>query len=246
MNQINEQLKSLHLSHAASALEQQREQLSTYAELNFEERLSLLLESELLGRNQTKIQRLKRQAKLRVDALPSQIIYKEGRGLKRTQMSELLTGGYLQKKQNVLITGATGAGKTYVACALAAQACEQLYSVRYHRLSRLLDDLSSGRLDGTYQKQLLALSRKQLLILDDWGMEKLSPDHAGHLLELLEDRYQTSSTIMISQLPVKEWYNMIGNATVADALLDRLIHNSHRIELEGESMRKLAQSGQVE
>ncbi|CAM3885233.1 transposase [Vibrio aerogenes CECT 7868] len=180
MNQINEQLKSLHLSHAATALEQQREQLSTYAELHFEERLSLLLESELLGRNQTKIQRLKRQAKLRVDALPSQIIYREGRGLKRTQMSELFTGGYLQKKQNVLITGATGAGKTYVACALAAQACEQLYSVRYHRLSRLLDDLSSGRLDGTYQKQLLALSRKHLLILDDWGMEKLSPDHAGH------------------------------------------------------------------
>ncbi|RZP71016.1 transposase [Vibrio vulnificus] len=245
MNQINEQLKSLRLSHAATALEQQREQLSTYAELNFEERLSLLLESELLGRNQAKIQRLKRQAKLRVDALPSQIIYKDGRGLKRTQMSELLTGSYLHKKQNVLITGPTGAGKTYVACALAVQACEQLQSVRYHRLSRLLDDLSSGRLDGTYQKQLLALSRKQLLILDDWGMEKLSPDHAGHLLELLEDRYQTSSTIMISQLPVKEWCNMIGNATVADALLDRLIHNSHRIELGGESMRKLAQSGQV-
>ncbi len=245
MNQINEQLKTLRLSHAATALDQQREQLSTYAELNFEERLSLLLESEQLGRNQAKIQRLKRQAKLRVDALPSQIIYKEGRGLKRTQMSELLTGGYLHKRQNVLVTGPTGAGKTYVACALAAQACEQLHSVRYHRLCRLLDDLSSGRLDGTYQKQLMALSRKQLLILDDWGMEKLSPDHAGHLLELLEDRYQTSSTIMISQLPVKEWYNMIGNATVADALLDRLIHNSHRIELGGESMRKLAQSGQV-
>jgi DNA replication protein DnaC len=197
MNTISEQLKSLRLSHAASALEQQQEQLSTYAELSFEERLSLLLESEVLGRNQAKIQRLKWQAKLRVDALPSQIIYKDGRGLKRTQMSELLTGSYLHKKQNVLITGPTGAGKTYVACALAAQACDQLYSVRYHRLSRLLDDLSSGRLDGTYQKQLLALSRKQLLILDDWGMEKLSPDHAGHLLELLEDRYQTSSTIMI-------------------------------------------------
>jgi len=163
----------------------------------------------------------------------------------RAQMSELLTGSYLQKHQNILVTGPTGAGKTYVACALAAQACTQLYSVRYYRLSRLLDDLSSGRLDGTYQKQLLSLSRKQLLLLDDWGMERLSPDHAGHLLELLEDRYQTSSTIMISQLPVKEWYNMIGNATVADALLDRLIHNSHRIELEGESMRKLAQSGQV-
>ncbi|SON49303.1 Putative insertion sequence ATP-binding protein y4pL (fragment) [Vibrio tapetis subsp. tapetis] len=113
-------------------------------------------------------------------------------------------------------------------------------------MSRLLDDLSSGRLDGTYQKQLLALSKKGLLVLDDWGMEKLTQDHAGHLLELLEDRYQVSSTMMISQLPVKEWYNMIGNATVADAVLDRLIHNSHRLELGGESMRKLAQSDQLE
>ncbi|QIR98766.1 IS21-like element helper ATPase IstB [Vibrio diabolicus] len=246
MNSINEQLKALRLGHAVTALEQQREQASTYAELSFEERLTLLLESEILGRNQAKILRLKRQAKLRLEGLASQIIYEEGRGLRRVQISELLTGKYLQKKQNVLITGPTGAGKTYLACALAGQACEQLYSARYYRLSRLLDDLSSGRLDGTYQKQLQTLARKDLLILDDWGMEKLSPDHAGHLLELLEDRYQTSSTIMVSQLPVKEWYNMIGNATVADALLDRLIHNSHRIELKGESMRKLAQTGQVE
>ncbi|SON48464.1 IS21-like element helper ATPase IstB [Vibrio tapetis] len=246
MNQINEQLKALRLGHAAQALEQQREQLSTYAELAFEERLSLLLESELMDRNQTKIQRLKRQAKLRVDAQASQIIYKEGRGLMRSQMSELLTGIYLHKHQNILITGPTGAGKTYIACALSAQACEQQHSVRYYRLSRLLDDLSSGRLDGTYQKQLLALSKKGLLVLDDWGMEKLTQDHAGHLLELLEDRYQVSSTMMISQLPVKEWYNMIGNATVADAVLDRLIHNSHRLELGGESMRKLAQSDQLE
>lgn len=246
MNQINEQLRELRLGHMGRAIEQQRELPSTYTDLAFEERLSLLLESEILGRSQAKIQRLKRQAKLRVDASPGQLIYKDDRGLKRVQISELLTGSYLLKHQNILITGPTGAGKTYVACALASYACEQQHSARYYRLSRLLDDLSSGRLDGSYQKQLLMLSKKQLLILDDWGMEKLSQDHAGHLLELLEDRYQTASTIMISQLPVKEWYNMIGNATVADALLDRLIHNSHRIELGGESMRKLAQSGQLE
>lgn len=245
MNPIYEQLKALRLSHAAKALEQQQTQLSTYTELSFEERLSLLMESELLGRNQARIQRLKRQAKLRMDARTGQLIYKEGRGLQRRMISELLTGSYLQKYQNILLTGPTGAGKTYVACALASQACEQLYSVRYYRLSRLLDDLSAGRLDGTYQKQLQALSKKQLLLLDDWGMQKLSPEHAGHLLEVLEDRYQASSTIMISQLPVKEWYNMIGNATVADALLDRLLHNSHRIELGGESMRKLALSDQL-
>ena len=105
-----------------------------------------------------------------------------------------------------------------------------------------MDDLNSGKLDGSYQKQLLALSKKALLIIDDWGMEKLNQEQSSHLLEVLEDRYQESSTIVISQLPVKEWYNMISNATIADALLDRLIHNGHRIELGGESMRKLAQS----
>ena len=118
--------------------------------------------------------------------------------------------------------------------------------MRYYRLSRLLDDLASARLDGTYQKQLLTLSKKALLVIDDWGMEKLQQEQASNLLEVLEDRYQESSTIVISQLPVKEWYNMIGNSTIADALLDRLVHNSHRIELRGESMRKLAQSDHLE
>ncbi|MDW3081458.1 IS21-like element ISVch3 family helper ATPase IstB, partial [Vibrio sp. 1403] len=172
MNALNDQLKTLRLSHAAKALEQQQEQLTTYAELDFEERLSLLLESEILNRNQSKIQRLKQQAKLRVDAQPSQLIYKEGRNLNRKQMSELLTGSYLHKHQNILITGPTGAGKTYLGCALATSACDQQHTVRYYRLTRLLDDLTAGRLDGSYQKQLQSLAKKALLILDDWGMEK--------------------------------------------------------------------------
>jgi|GEM_PF-1664972 len=142
MDHLNEQLKTLRLGHAAQALEQQREQLSTYAELNFEERLGLLLECELLNRDQTKIQRLKRQAKLRLNAQSSQLIYKEGRGLMRTKISELLSGIYLHKHQNIPITGA---GKPYVACAIAEQACERQYTVRYYRLSRLLDDLGSGK-----------------------------------------------------------------------------------------------------
>ena len=245
MEQINEQFRTLRLSNMAHALEQQREQASTYNELSFEERLSLLLEHEILHRNQNKVKSLKRQAKLRLNAQMSQIAYKQGRGLNRKMMAELSSGAYLHKHQNILITGATGAGKTFVGCALADQACEQHQTAKYFRLSRLLDDLAASKLDGSYQKLLLNLAKKSLLIIDDWGLEKLNQAQSGHLLEVLEDRYQQSSTIVISQLPVKEWFKMITNATVADAILDRLVHNSHRIELEGESMRKLDQSGHL-
>ncbi|MEZ8224583.1 IS21-like element helper ATPase IstB [Vibrio splendidus] len=246
MDALIQQLKMLRLSHVTDALEQQRTQPMTYTDLGFEERLGLLLEHELVNRDHTKIQRLKRQAKLRVSASGNQLDYRPERGLQRKQMGELLSGIYLQKRQNILITGPTGAGKTYVACALAEQACEQHYATRYYRLNRLLDDLSSSRLDGSYQKVLMALSKKSLLIIDDWGMEKLNQAHASHLLEVLEDRHQESSTIIISQLPVKEWHQMIHNATIADALLDRLVHQSHRLELRGESMRKLAQIDHLE
>ena len=240
MDAIIQQLKSLRLSHASDALEQQRIHPATYAELGFEERLGLILDHEIVNRDQTKIQRLKRQAKLRLSASGNQLDYRPERGLKRAMMGELLSGTYLQKRQNVLITGATGAGKTYVACALAEQACEQHCPSRYYRLNRLLDDLSSSRLDGSYQKLLLSLAKKKLLVIDDWGLEILSQEHASNLLEVLEDRYQECSTIIISQLPVKEWHEMIDNSTIADAILDRLVHQSHRIELRGESMRKLA------
>ena len=143
---------------------QQQEQLTTYAELDFKERLSFLLESEILNRSQSKIQRLKRQAKLRVYAQPSQLIYKEGRNLNRKKMSELLTGSYPHKHQNILSTGPTGAGKTYLGCALATSSCDQQPPVRYYRLTRLLDDLTAGRLDGSYQKQLQSLAKKALLL----------------------------------------------------------------------------------
>ena len=156
MDAIIQQLKSLRLSHASDALEQQRIHPATYAELGFEERLGLILDHEIVNRDQTKIQRLKRQAKLRLSASGNQLDYRPERGLKRAMMGELLSGTYLQKRQNVLITGATGAGKTYVACALAEQACEQHCPSRYYRLNRLLDDLSSSRLDGSYQKLLLS------------------------------------------------------------------------------------------
>ena len=241
-NRLEEQIRSLRLGHMLNALELQRTQPGTYLELGFEERLGLLLEHELLQREMSKVARLRRQARLRLSATASGLDWRPERGLKRQQIAELLSGGWYQRQQNVLITGPTGSGKTYVACALGEQACQQHVAVGYWRLPRLLDDLNTGHVDGSYRKQLLQLAKKTVLILDDWGLEKLSPRQSSDLLEVVEERYGRGSTILISQLPVTEWYKMVSNPTVADALMDRLVHNSHRLELSGESLRKVAQS----
>ncbi|WP_088239937.1 IS21-like element helper ATPase IstB [Calothrix rhizosoleniae] len=243
---LNEQLRSLRLSHFCHALERQQAQPTTYSDMSFEERLGLLADYELQCRDNNKIKRLKRQAKLRLDAQPNHIDYRAGRGIRKDKMASLLNGQYLHHGHNILLTGATGCGKTYLACALAEQACQQHHTVRYYRLGHLLDDLSTGHADGSYRQQLNNLSKRKLLVLDDWGMEKLTARQANDLLDVMEDRYQRGSTIIASQIPVNEWYKLINNPTVADALLDRLLHNSHRIELQGESMRKLDQSGHIE
>lgn len=191
-NNLLEQIRALRLGHMSNALELQRSQPITYTSLSFEERLGLLLEHELLQREVSKVNHLRRQSKLRLDAQPSQLDYRPERGLNR------------QLLENVLITGPTGCGKTYVACALGEQACQQHIQVVYYRLTRLLDDLNIGHADGSYQKQLLQLSKKDLLILDDWGVEKLNTRQSSDLLEVIEDRYQRGSTIIINQLPVSE------------------------------------------
>jgi len=236
---VIEQLRALRLTQMSQALEHQRQQANTFTELSFEERLTLLLEHELLGRENNRINRLRKHARLRLAATPEQLHYAPERGLRKAAMAELLSGNYLKQRQNILITGPTGCGKTYLACALAEQACRQQYPVRYYRLGRLLDELISARADGSYNQLMSRLAKAALLILDDWGLEKLTARQAGELLEVMEDRYQLSSTIIASQVPIENWHQMLTNPTVADALLDRLVHNSQRIALTGESQRKM-------
>jgi DNA replication protein DnaC len=235
---IIEQLRSLRLTAFSEALEQQRQQPTTYAELGFEERLTLLLDSELMGRENNRIKRLRKQAKFRLAALPERLDYSPERELKKTVVAELLNGNYVNRQQNILLTGATGCGKTYLACAFGEQAVRQQHTVRYYRLGRLLDELDMARADGSYRQQLNRLSKITLLILDDWGLEPLTTTQGSDLLEVMEDRYRLGSTIIASQVPVKDWHQLIPNPTIADALLDRLVHDGQKIALKGDTMRK--------
>jgi len=233
------QLRQLKLSGMANALLNQVEQPGTYEALCFEERLQLLTDSEQLDRNRRKQQRLLKAARLKLDANPKDIDYQHPRGLKQSLVASLLQGDWIRKHQNLLITGPCGSGKTYIACALAHAACMQSYRVKYYRLSRLLLELTQSKADGSYSKALQALSKLDVLILDDWGLEPLKAAQRNDLMEIMDDRHGSSSTLMISQLPTDQWYQSIGDNTLADAILDRLMHNAHRIKLKGESMRKL-------
>lgn len=237
-NELLTKLRALKLSAMADGVIRQRETPKTYVELGFEERLSLLVEDELLSRETSRVTRLRKQARLRHGATPEGLCYPVSRGLKTEQMRELLNGHYIAHSKNILITGPTGSGKSWVGCALGEQACRQKRSVQYWRTGRLLDLLEQGRLDGSWLKQLKQLQKIDLLILDDLGLEAITTRQCNDLLEITEDRYGQASTILISQLPVEKWYDVMENPTTADAFLDRLIHNAHRLELQGESLRK--------
>jgi len=233
------QLRQLKLSGMANALLSQTEQPGTYEGLSFEQRLQLLTDSEEMDRNHRKQQRLLKAAKLKIDANPQDIDYQHPRGLQQSLMANLLQVDWINKHQNLLLTGPCGSGKTYLACALAHQACMKGYRVKYYRLSRLLLELVQAKADGSYSKALMGLSKLDMLILDDWGLEALEAAQRNDLMEIMDDRHGSSSTVIISQLPTDQWYQSIGDATLADAILDRLMHNAHRIKLKGESMRKL-------
>jgi DNA replication protein DnaC len=238
-SQLTEQLASLRLSALGQSLNRQEEQAHLYREMSFHERLSLLLEEELTAREQRKIERLIKQAKFRLSAHPNDIDYRAGRGIEKSAIRSLLEGHWLGHYQNLIFTGATGCGKTYLGCAIGQYFCQQGMSVRYFRLKSLQEQLRQVHGDGSYPRFLNQLNNTQILILDDWGMEALNTQQRSDLLDIIDARHEQGSVIMMSQLPVVKWHELIGDATYADAIMDRLIHRAQRFELQGESMRKI-------
>jgi DNA replication protein DnaC len=236
--QTLQQLHSLRLTGMADAFSQQLDQPNTYEELGFIERLSLLVNSEATCRDNRKITRLLRQAKLRLHAQPADIDYQARRGLHKDTMAQLLQLDWVRHHRNLLIEGPTGTGKTFLACALGQSICEHGLSVRYYRASRLFETLTMAHGDGSFGKLLTQLAKTDCLIIDDWGLDVLSQQQRNDLLEIMEDRHGQGATLITSQLPVSHWHEAIGDPTLADAILDRLLHTATKIQLKGESMRK--------
>jgi len=236
-NPTIEKLQDLRLSGMQSAYHEQRES-SQYESLTFDERFGLIVDREHTERHNRRLTTRLRKAKLRLTASLEDIDYRQPRGLDKGLLLSLANCDWIRQHHNCIITGPTGAGKTYLACALGHKACREGFTVQYRRLPRLFQDLALAKGDGRYPKLLTALAKTDLLILDDWTTALLTDEQRRDLLEITEDRYDRRSTLIAAQLPIKHWHETIGDPTLADAILDRLIHNAHKINLKGESMRK--------
>ncbi len=217
---------------------QDQENIADIGTLSFEERLGLLVDQEQTHRQNKRLSSRLKAARLRQSACIEDIDLRYQRGLEKALLLQLSSCGWIKDHHNVLLTGPTGIGKSYIACALANSACREGYKSLYLRLPRLLEDLGIAKADGRYNKLLIAFSRTDLLVLDDFGLSKLTDQHCRDLLEIIEDRYGLKSTIIASQLPIKSWHDAMLDPTLADAILDRLVHNAYKINLNGESMRK--------
>jgi DNA replication protein DnaC len=237
-----EKLQALRLHGMLHAWQEQGRQ-AEMAQLGFDERFALLVEAEWLRRENERLARNLREAKLRLShACLEDIDYAARRELDRAQVRQLATCRWIAEHHNILITGATGTGKTFVACALAHHACRHGYRAVYRRASRLLDELTLARADGTYARLLSRLARIDVLVIDDFALAPLEDHQRQDLLEVLEDRDELRSTVIASQLPVAKWHAYVDEPTLADAICERLLHNSHRLVLKGPTRRKLEAS----
>jgi DNA replication protein DnaC len=233
-----EKLSQLGLVGFRAALEEQFAS-PHYADLSFEERLGLLVDIEVTRRDNAGVNRRIRAARFPLSATMEDLDLSPRRGLNRAQVLQMAQSEWVSHHLNLLVLGATGAGKSFLGCALGRAACQAGYKVRYERTSRFLQALELAHADGSYPKLLRSLARTPLLIFDDWLRDPLSRSQAMALLEILDDRYRRSATMVVTQVPVADWHSRIPDPTLSDAILDRLVHNAYRIHLEGESMRKI-------
>jgi len=239
----SEKLQALKLTGMLKALDEQRS-LPEVEDLGFEERLGLLVDREMTERETRRLTTRLKKAKLRHACCVEDLDFRTPRGLDKALILSLAACAWIVKGLNLLITGPTGVGKSYLACAMGHKACLEGHSVLYLRLPRLFETLRLAKADGSYGKLMIAYAKTNLLILDDWGLTPLSDPQRRDLLELLEDRHGLKSTIVTSQLPVDHWHDYLGDPTLADAILDRLVHNAYKINLKGDSMRK--QSAEID
>ena len=237
IHQTMEKLAEMKLSGFLAGLRDQMDN-PQYQDLSFEERLGLLVDKEYLGRENRRLTRRLREAQLRLQAEIEDVDFQLPRGLDKTQLLTLAEGSWIHHHHNLIITGPTGGGKTFLACALANKACREGFSTFYSRAPRLYYQLAISKADGNYTKLMTKLAKTHLLVIDDLGLAPMTDSDRRNLLEVIEDRHTTGSTILTSQLPFEHWHENIGDPTIADAILDRLIHKAHRINLKGDSIRK--------
>jgi DNA replication protein DnaC len=237
---IEQTLEKMNVMKLSGMAEGLRQQLGSaeHVKLAFDDRLGLLVDAEWIAREQRKLAKRLRAAKLRYPASIEDVDFKHPRGLDRQQVLSLGNGGFVQGRHNLVITGPTGVGKSYLACAFVERACRLGYKASYVRLPRLLQQLAVGRGDGSYARVLDRLARLDLLAIDDWLLAPLRDTERRDLVEVIEDRSERVSTLIASQLPTKDWHASIGDPNLADAICDRLLHNAHRIELKGASKRR--------
>jgi len=232
-----DKLQALKFTGMATALAEQIA-MPDIDEMAFEERLGLLVDREATERENRRLTSRLRRAKLKHNAALEDIDYRHPRGLDKSLIQSLAACQWVKEHLNILLTGPTGVGKTWLACALAQKACREGHTALYLRLPRLLQEMAIAKGDGRYPKLLATLAKTDVLILDDWGLAKLTAEHRRDVLEILEDRHGARSTLATSQLPIEKWHDTIGDPTMADAILDRLVHNAYKINLKGGSMRK--------